>query len=143
MGLRRCIDCSYVFKVRSNNQKVRCEQCWKKHRKETRQRRREKPEVRDHFNHKRRERFKNDLSYKLELRLKVTARNYGITVDEVKELRSVSSCQICNRKEHLCIDHDHNTGLVRGVVCSSCNTLLAGVDKDGWLDKALIYLRKG
>ena len=31
-------------------------------------------------------------------------------------------CVLCNKAvRELCIDHDHNTGLVRGLLCASCN----------------------
>jgi len=38
-------------------------------------------------------------------------------------------CAICGSKERLCIDHDHETGFVRGALCNACNTGL-GMFKD-------------
>jgi hypothetical protein len=37
-------------------------------------------------------------------------------------------CLICGRKpERLCVDHDHLTGVVRGLLCQSCSKALAFV----------------
>lgn len=40
----------------------------------------------------------------------------------------------------LCLDHDHKTGLFRGVLCNRCNSRL--VDDFEWLKKAMVYLEK-
>lgn len=49
-------------------------------------------------------------------------------------------CAVCKRSDKkLCVDHDHSCcsggtscgKCVRGMVCHSCNLLLAGVDKSG------------
>ena len=43
------------------------------------------------------------------------------------------SCQICGRKEEdvykLVFDHDHDTGLFRGILCHSCNSNLGYFEK--------------
>lgn len=122
MSLRRCIDCSYVFKNFSSksNRRVRCTSCQRKHR-----------------NKYKREQRKND-HYKA---MRDT-RKYRIKLEEVNNLRDIKSCQICGRESKLCIDHDHNSGHVRGVICYNCNKLMTALDVEGWLDKALIYLKR-
>ena len=52
---------------------------------------------------------------------------YGLSEEEYNMLPDY--CQVCGSTERLCIDHDHKTGKVRGVLCSSCNCAL-GFSKD-------------
>lgn len=40
------------------------------------------------------------------------------------------SCLICSRTEKLVRDHDHETGLIRGILCDRCNQYL-GVTEGG------------
>lgn len=55
-------------------------------------------------------------------------REYGITVSDFKNmvLSQNGKCSICNRvpKNKLCVDHDHTTGQIRGLLCRSCNGAL-------------------
>lgn len=61
-------------------------------------------------------------------------KRYGITRDvfEYMYQRQGRGCAICGRprsgKRHLCVDHDHKTGRVRGLLCARCNSFL------GWLE---------
>lgn len=54
-------------------------------------------------------------------------RHYGLTWEQVEEMRG-SGCDICGapagggRWGQLHIDHCHDTGRVRGVLCGNCNT---------------------
>lgn len=53
---------------------------------------------------------------------KVVATKYGCSIDEARQLLSASRCEICDKEEDLVVDHDHNTGRLRGRLCKSCNT---------------------
>lgn len=63
---------------------------------------------------------------------------YGITLLEFSRLSELQGgvCAICHngerstRKAHLSVDHDHATGMVRGLLCSSCNTALGLLFED-------------
>lgn len=54
----------------------------------------------------------------------IIARKYGLTLDEYHALGD--SCAICGSTKRLCVDHDHNTGEVRGLLCNGCNVGLGG-----------------
>jgi Autographiviridae endonuclease VII len=72
--------------------------------------------------------------------------NYNKLLDE-----QGNSCAICKtttpskdpRKSRFCLDHDHQTGQIRGLLCTDCNRAL-GLFKDdsSLLKRALEYLMK-
>ncbi|GAH69631.1 unnamed protein product [marine sediment metagenome] len=79
---------------------------------------------------------------------------YGITLAEYDKMveKQKGVCAICGLPEtysvtmgyarRLCIDHDHKTGKVRGLLCLKCNCRLAALDDKEFLEKALDYLKK-
>lgn len=60
-------------------------------------------------------------------RYEYAARKYGISKEKAIEYREQDNCDICGRHRSeerygtLHIDHDHQTGEVRGVLCNGCN----------------------
>lgn len=72
---------------------------------------------------------------------------YGITSEQYNEMLSLQNglCALCKQKEYvrstdgtgsskrLAVDHDHNTGKIRGLLCHSCNVALGQYEK--WKDK--------
>lgn len=72
---------------------------------------------------------------------------YGISSDEYDQLLDQQSgkCTICSRppgKRALNVDHNHETGQVRGLLCHGCNTALGLFgDSPDTLGTALGYLR--
>jgi hypothetical protein len=76
---------------------------------------------------------------------------YGITLEDydtlvVKQDGRCAICQTTNpggRKGRFCIDHDHITGKIRGLLCSPCNRALGGFHDDPrLLQIAAEYLRQ-
>lgn len=78
-------------------------------------------------------------------------RKYGISLEDydTKRIEQGHRCYICGTHEvethrgHLCVDHDHDLGLVRKLLCSKCNQGLGLFnDSPELLDKAANYLRE-
>lgn len=76
------------------------------------------------------ERFKNE----------ILRRTFGITLDEYRKIleKQKGVCAICGKPEtstfkgklrHLSVDHNHETGQVRGLLCNDCNAAI-GFFKD-------------
>ena len=79
---------------------------------------------------------------------------YGITIADYNEmvLAQNGRCLICGNTEqridpkskklrNLCVDHDHITGKVRGLLCGKCNSFLGLANDDPvLLIKAIKYL---
>lgn len=80
------------------------------------------------------------------LRDQYLRREYGISLGEYLEmLRGQNgACAVCGDGGKLHVDHDHETGRVRGLLCGSCNRAL-GLLKDNVdsLKSAIDYLQKG
>ncbi len=72
---------------------------------------------------------------------------YGITADEFKQMFETQQgkCSICSEepktKRGLHVDHDHETGKVRGLLCHGCNVALGSFKDVTLLNKAIEYLR--
>ena len=61
--------------------------------------------------------------------------NYGLSLDEYDRLLAEQNnrCAICKEvMDKICVDHDHSTGVVRGLLCNHCNLAL-GYVKDSVL----------
>jgi Recombination endonuclease VII len=86
------------------------------------------------------------------------SRKYGISVDEYKKMYKEQNgvCKLCGNPQvenysrvliktpgfELAVDHNHETGRIRGLLCTPCNLGL-GQFKDSieLLEKAISYLR--
>ena len=70
---------------------------------------------------------------------------YGLTIQQLEILwkQSKGLCAICSQPNPVCIDHDHNTKKVRGLLCKKCNTGIGMLRDDRlMLARALAYLVK-
>ena len=84
----------------------------------------------------------------------VSLRKYGITLEQYNQMLDAQGgvCAICKKPEtakgnhgtarELAVDHCHDTGKVRGLLCSQCNTAIGKLTlADGTLESASQYLR--
>lgn len=74
-------------------------------------------------------------------------KKYGLTIEEYEEKykQQDGKCAICEIQplERLNIDHCHETGKVRDLLCRNCNHALGNVNDDPDLLRRLIsYLEK-
>lgn len=69
-------------------------------------------------------------------------RHYGISEPQYQVLlaRTDGKCPICEKKQASVVDHDHKTGVVRGLLCKHCNTSLHVIENPTHLQRALDYL---
>ena len=72
--------------------------------------------------------------YDLKSRYKITEKDYELMLKSQNRI-----CLICDQPEtvklngdirQLCVDHNHRTGKVRGLLCSSCNVMLGKAKDD-------------
>lgn len=81
---------------------------------------------------------------------------YGITWDEYLDMAEKQGglCAICDKPEsakgshgqvkNLAVDHDHITGMVRGLLCNNCNRAIGLLGDDPIrIAKAVAYLQDG
>jgi len=81
-------------------------------------------------------------------------KSYGITLDDYNSMfeEQGGKCAICKihlndirygKKKNLCVDHDHKTGKVRGLLCDKCNRGIGLLKDDvNVLNNAINYLKR-
>lgn len=122
-------------------------------------------EQQDIVNARRRERYATDSAYRDKAKMSAKRwqannpdkrhnqrmRKYGITATEYNRIleEQHGGCAICGRANsgdsthvRFHVDHCHSTGVVRGLLCSNCNTGIGKFEDDpDRLNKASMYLR--
>jgi Recombination endonuclease VII len=97
---------------------------------------------RKHYNAKR----KSDPEHQRREHAKHVTRTFGIEIEEYERLAREQGgvCAICERvpgKRRLCVDHDHDTGRVRALLCGACNRAIGCMaDDPALLELAAQYL---
>jgi Autographiviridae endonuclease VII len=75
-------------------------------------------------------------------------KKYGLSPGEYDAmlLAQGSVCGICRREQrgdrHLAVDHNHETGEIRGLLCNPCNAALGLFDDGELFEAAIEYLRQ-
>jgi len=72
---------------------------------------------------------------------------YGITLADYDNLLMAQDgkCAICKTTEtgkhkRFQVDHNHTSGVVRGLLCGPCNRRLGAIENESWYAKAIEYL---
>ena len=85
------------------------------------------------------------------MRLKQASRlrKYGITLAQKEQMVTAQNgcCAICDKPlsgyKNSHVDHDHNTGKVRAILCNKCNLGIGHLNDSVYIvDRALTYLKK-
>ncbi len=134
-----------------------CKSCWRSLQKQWYQRNREYAIARTqrwrdanqdkYAEWKRRNREENKPCRRAQERRGHLRRKYGLTPEEYDFLRVAQSdeCAICGTPDEagLHIDHHHETGLIRGLLCGKCNKAIGLLKEDPVLfDAASSYLQR-
>lgn len=80
-------------------------------------------------------------------------KSYSISHNEYNRMLALQhgECAICGikesdligRKKYLCVDHNHDTGVIRGLICDKCNRGIGLLqDSIDLLEKSILYLKK-
>lgn len=75
----------------------------------------------------------------------MTIEQYDRLMSKQKGKCAICKCEFSETDRALipCVDHDHQTGAVRGLLCFNCNTVLGKVkDSPQILKRAISYLER-
>lgn len=99
------------------------------------------------------QRTRDPLEYPSQLSTGRRARKYGLDAGQLQKMQEdrQGRCDICGKEEtvlgstgkvkSLAIDHCHDTGRIRGLLCNNCNRGIGLLNKEpDLLRKALAYL---
>jgi DNA-directed RNA polymerase subunit RPC12/RpoP len=134
-GTKQCIDCGQKIAIESKRTSVRCRECQRKrNNKWAREHYRTHVAAKDKVRAYCRERYRHSKKIQVQNKKSRLERLYGITYSEFVVLleRQNYRCAICGttlpsvdappeERQMLCIDHDHSTGKLRGILCRHCN----------------------
>jgi hypothetical protein len=86
---------------------------------------------------------KKDYEKRPEQYFEYNLKRYNITADEYWQMFEEQNgvCKVCNEEpgdKKLAVDHCHDTGEVRGLLCSRCNTALGLLREDKNIMKSLM-----
>jgi hypothetical protein len=138
-------------KYRAQGYSFRCKSCRNLVFKEYRENNLEKIKESNNKSRERRKAFYGSEKGILSSRKAHLKRMYGITIEQYNEMSEVQDhkCMICGGTEMnyknkvLCVDHNHTTGQVRGLLCGLCNSGIGKFKEDKQLLMNTIkYLEK-
>ena len=89
-------------------------------------------------------------SVRVRVRDQALVRNFGLSSAAYDAMLAGQGgvCAICNKADQtgkrLAVDHDHETGQVRGLLCGQCNMWLGQLEARGWamVSRAINYVMK-
>lgn len=81
----------------------------------------------------------------LKNKINTLRRKYNLTIEDFQTLKSnqENKCYLCGLETTLVIDHNHETGKVRALLCNMCNIYIGGLEylqRQGIIHKAIEYI---
>lgn len=143
--LKPCVVCGTGFVARNRTYTTCSEACQKQRQRQASQRwDEENPERSREHNKKSDRTYKTNHADLVRLQKKqsyaqqreiIVPKKFGLTPDDFRSMLAGQKgrCGICggaNGGRRLCIDHDHQTGQIRGLLCHRCNTSLGLLNDD-------------
>lgn len=122
----------------------RCPDCGEEKPPDDFYRRRSRPQGRQHFCKecsKARSRANHNPERK---RVQHLRRTYGISLVQEQEMRERQggACGICRTAPATHVDHHHETGAVRGLLCNPCNVAIGLLREDiATMENAIVWLK--
>ena len=83
-------------------------------------------------------------AYKMKHKLLKRLAKFGLSLEDYQAMQQAQNfrCAVCGSEKRLCIDHNHHTGQVRGILCYKCNLAIGLLQDDPSIFDALAdYLR--
>lgn len=154
---RKCNGCDLIKpisnfckdKYRYGGYSYRCKSCRAKYQRDWVRNNPEKVKILNDKHKATRKEFYNNPENKLKYRKLFIEKSFRILYEDYEKMQIEQNnlCYICKnpetstRNNYLCVDHNHETGKIRGLLCNSCNRAL-GYFKDNitLLQNAINYL---
>lgn len=134
----------YANKRVKDGRMAKCKECWKEKGKKYHQKNREK------MNARTRAYYQAHLEQSRLWSRRNNVKRYGVSEEEYDALfkRGAGQCWICHGDpdtgKQLSIDHDHTTGVIRGLLCRTCNFGVGSFrDNPALCESGASYLRRG
>lgn len=119
-------------KAQQQKKTYKCNDCRAEYQREYHKRNKEQQNARSKRNYE-----KNKDKILEQQKFRTIERQYGLTKEQYLELMIDASCSICHSKEDLVIDHCHDSGHIRGVLCRKCNCAIGLLGDNVNMDKPL------
>lgn len=117
--MKKCLDCLTQLRE-ADGRSPRCSACRRERARQRERAYRARPEVA--------RRLKDDAVRRRDAR-RGNLRPRKLTLEQFDEMVAARDgcCDICKKQAELRVDHDHSTGIVRGLLCHSCNAGIGGL----------------
>ena len=132
-GEIKSIDAFQDEKRNKSGKRSECKACTRLYQREHSRNNKEMVNARNRrYYHNRR---KDDPVYLKRSADRVSARRYGLSLEEYRAIKdNAIACDLCDDvfeddDSVKCIDHCHETGVIRGVLCHRCNVDLGGYER--------------